>query len=138
MEGQIIMSVTQTEEIETQLIVGAENRRNGLLAAGALAGAFLASACCVVPLLLVTLGISGAWIGNLTALEPYKPYVAAVTLGLIGLGFWQVYFRPKPACEDGSYCARPQSELLTKTALWIGAVITLLAITINWWAPLFY
>ena len=45
----------------------------GLFATLGLAGAFLASACCIVPLVLVTLGISGAWIGNLTALEPYKP-----------------------------------------------------------------
>ena len=132
------MSATRTEELETQRMSGAENERNGLLATGAVVGAILASACCVVPLLLVTLGISGAWIGNLTALEPYKPYVAALTLGLIGLGFWRVYFQPKPACEDGSYCARPQSARITKTALWIGAIITLLAITINWWAPLFY
>lgn len=116
----------------------ATDRRHGWLAAGGVIGAILASACCVVPLLLVTLGISGAWIGNLTALEPYKPYVAATTLVLIGLGFWRVYFRPKPACKEGSYCARSESSLITKTALWIGAAVTLLAVTINWWAPLFY
>lgn len=132
------MSAMRTDEIETQPVIGVETQRNGLLATGAVVGAILASACCVVPLLLVTLGISGAWISNLTALEPYKLYVAAVTLGVIGLGFWRVYFRPKPACGDGSYCARPQSARITKTALWVGSAITLLAITINWWAPLFY
>lgn len=117
---------------------GAGKQRHGWLAAGGVIGAILASACCVVPLLLVTLGVSGAWIGNLTALEPYKPYVAAVTLGLIGFGFWRVYYKPQLACEEGSYCTRPQFSLITKYALWIGAVVTLLAITINWWAPLFY
>ena len=118
--------------------IDAMDRRRGWLAAGGVIGALLASACCVIPLLLVTLGVSGAWIGNLTALEPYKPYVAAGTFVLIGLGFWRVYSRPKPACEAESYCARPESMLITKTALWIGAVVTLLAVTINWWAPLFY
>ena len=113
-------------------------RRQGWLAFGGIIGAILASACCIVPLLLVTAGISGAWIGNLTALEPYKPYVAIVTFGLIGLGFWRVYFQPKPHCEPGSYCVRPESSIITKSALWIGALITLLAVTINWWAPLFY
>lgn len=132
------MSITPVQKIGLQQMESAEHPRNGLLATGAIVGAILASACCVVPLLLVMLGISGAWISNLTALEPFKPYVAAVTLGLIGLGFWRVYFQPKPACVEGSYCARPQSALLTKSALWIGAAITLLAITINWWAPLFY
>jgi mercuric ion transport protein len=108
------------------------------LATGALIGAGLASACCVVPLLLVTLGISGAWIANLTALEPYKPYVGAITLVLLGLGFWHVYFKPKPACEDGSYCARPESARTTKLVLWLGLAIVILALSIDWWAPLFY
>lgn len=108
------------------------------IATGALIGAGLASACCVVPLLLVTLGISGAWISNLTALEPYKPYVAAVTLALLGLGFWHVYFKPMPPCEDGSYCARPQSARTTKIVLWLGLSIVIVALTLDWWAPYFY
>lgn len=108
------------------------------IAAGALIGAGLASACCVVPLLLVTLGISGAWIANLTALEPYKPYVAAVTLALLAYGFWHVYFKPMPPCEDGSYCARPQSARTTKIVLWLGLAIVIIALTLNWWAPYFY
>ncbi len=113
-------------------------RGQGWLAAGGIVGAILASACCIVPLLLVTLGVSGAWIGNLTALEPFKPYVAGVTLALIGLGFWRVYFRRPPPCKDGSYCARPQSSRITKAALWIGGTVVLLALSIDWWAPLFY
>ncbi|WP_439477966.1 mercuric transporter MerT family protein [Brevundimonas sp.] len=113
-------------------------RDQGWFAAGGIVGAILASACCIVPLLLVTLGVSGAWIGNLTALEPFKPYVAVVTLALIGLGFWRVYFQRRPACEDGSYCARPQSSRITRAALWIGAAVVLLALSIDWWAPLFY
>ena len=112
--------------------------RTGWLATVALIGAGLASACCVVPLLLVTLGISGAWIANLTALEPYKPYVAVITLALLGFGFWHVYFKPKPSCEDGSYCARPQSARTTKAVLWLGLAIVILALSIDWWAPLFY
>lgn len=88
--------------------------------------------------MLLTLGISGAWIGALTALEPCKPYFAAVTLVFIALGFRQVYFKAKPACVEGSYCAKPQSALITKTALWLATVLVLLALTINWWAPLFY
>ncbi|EOY2310890.1 mercury resistance system periplasmic binding protein MerP [Escherichia coli] len=44
----------------------------GALFAGGLA-AILASTCCLGPLVLVALGFSGAWIGNLTVLEPYRP-----------------------------------------------------------------
>lgn len=116
----------------------AAERREGWLAAGGVIGAILASSCCIVPLALLTLGISGAWISNLTALEPYKPLFAAVALAFIVLGFWHVYFRPKAACADGSYCARPQSARITKFALWFAVVLVVLAITVGWWAPLFY
>lgn len=118
----------------------APDRRSGSswFATGGVLGAILASSCCIGPLVLVSLGVSGAWIGNLTALEPLKPYFLTATALLLGLGFWQAYFRKKPACEEGSYCARPQSGLVTKFALWIATILVALAATIDWWAPWFY
>jgi mercuric ion transport protein len=110
----------------------------GLFAALGLAGAFLASACCILPLVFVTLGISGAWIGNLTALEPYKPLTSGIAIVFVGLGFWHVYLRNKPVCVEGSYCARPQSSRVTKAVLWAATVLVLLSLTLNWWAPLLY
>ena len=112
--------------------------RRGLFATLGVLGAFLASACCIVPLALVTLGISGAWIGNLTELEPYKPLTGGLAIAAIAAGFWQVYFKARPACVEGSYCARPQSSRLTKSALWFAAVLVTLAMTLRWWAPLLY
>ena len=122
----------------TELQVKQGNATRQLLAAGSLIGAVLASSCCVVPLILVSLGISGAWIGNLTALEPYKLYFVAATVVLLGAAYWQVYAKPRRACATGSYCASPSSGRITKAALWIAAVVVVLAATINYWAPLFY
>ena len=130
--------VSTPEAGQPALTENHEPKQANWVAAGALIGAGLASACCVVPLLLVMLGISGAWIANLTALEPYKPYVAGVTLALLGYGFWHVYFRNKPDCADGSYCAQPKSSIVTKSALWGGTILVALALTMRWWAPLFY
>lgn len=115
-----------------------KDRQGGLLGGASLLGAIVASSCCVVPLLFVMLGIGGAWMSNLTALEPYKPYFIAVTAVLLGLGYWQVYFRPKKVCEDSSYCANPASGRITKAALWVATAIVVLAATVNYWAPLFY
>lgn len=112
--------------------------RPGWLAAGGVTGAILASTCCILPLVLVMLGVSGAWIGNLTALTPYKQYFAIVSLLFIAGGFWQVYFGARPACGDGPCCARPHSSLITRFALWIATALVLLSLTIGWWAPLFY
>jgi len=130
-----------SSELKTQALEEpkkAAGRQQGWFAAGGVIGAILASTCCIAPLVLLTLGVSGAWIGNLTVLEPYKPYFAAVALIFIGAGFWQVYFKPKPACAEDSYCAKPQSSLITKSALWLATISVVLALTINWWAPLFY
>ncbi|MBL8594500.1 MAG: mercury transporter MerT, partial [Devosia sp.] len=115
-------------------------RKRTLLAAGGVVGAVLASACCVLPLALVTLGVSGAWIGSLTLLDPYQAYIAVVALGLIGAGFWQVYFKPRPVDECGpdGYCARPESTVITQAVLWIATALVLLALTIGWWAPFLY
>ncbi|MAT82937.1 MAG: mercury transporter MerT [Gammaproteobacteria bacterium] len=132
------MSETTTRTRATEASQTPAGRRNGWLAAGGVIGAIVASSCCIVPLLLVTAGVSGAWIGSLTALEPYKPWFVAVTLAFIGLGFWQVYFRARPACAEDSYCARPQSSLITQSLLWIATALVALALTIDWWAPLFY
>ena len=109
-----------------------------LAAIGSVIGAVLASSCCVVPLILVTLGASGAWIGNLTVLDPYKSYFAASTLVFLGLGYWQVFRKREIECEDGSFCATPTSGRITKSALIVATVLVVAALSIDWWAPLFY
>ncbi len=116
----------------------ANERRSRWLVAGGMLGAFLASSCCIVPLVLISLGVSGAWIGQLTALEPYKPLFLLVAIGFLAAGFWDVYFRKTSVCEDGSYCARLQSLVVKQVALWSGALVVLAALTIDVWAPLFY
>lgn len=133
-------SMTDIPAREEQAQVPAATGRNQgrLLAAGGAIGALLASSCCVVPLLLVTLGVSGAWIGNLTALAPYKPYFLAASVPLLGAAFWYVYFKPRRACGEDSRCTPAASGKVTKTVLWLAAGLALLAATVNLWAPLFY
>lgn len=87
---------------------------------------------------MLTLGIPGAWIGNLTALEPDKPIFAVIALVFIGAGFQQVYFRQPTVCEPVTYCARPASARVTKTLHWASIVLVISALTIDWWAPLLY
>jgi len=69
-------------------------RTQGILAAGGVIGALAASSCCIVPLALFALGISGAWIGNLTALAPSLPgrIVKGVLWAATGLALAAVAF----------------------------------------------
>ena len=124
------------EDISVNLQDNAPKKR--IAATGSVIGAVLASSCCIVPLVLVTLGVSGAWIGSLSALEPYKPWFAAVTMIFLGIGFWQVYWKPKQECEGGSYCASPKSDRVVRIAPWSATLLVALALSIDYWAPIFY
>lgn len=114
---------------------GGERSRVRLIAAGGILGALAASSCCILPLVLFSLGISGAWISNFTALAPYKPYFAAGTLALLGYGYYLVYVKPKQACADGA-CARPLPNRLVKSSLWIATVLVVAALAFDFVAPL--
>jgi mercuric ion transport protein len=76
---------------------------SGFLAAGGIA-AILASTCCLGPLILVVLGFSGSWIGNLTALEPYRPLFLGFTLIVLVLAALRI-FRTEQACDSGGSCS---------------------------------
>ena len=77
------------------------------LALGGLFGALTASSCCILPLVLFSLGISGAWIGNFTQLAPYKPFFIAATVVFLGTGYWRVYRKQMPHAPT----ARPVRDL---------------------------
>lgn len=113
-----------------------EARRQRLAAVGGILGALAASSCCIVPLVLFGLGIGGAWIGNLTALAPYRPLFVAATAGVLGYGFYLVYWKPRQACADDAACARPISNWLVQLALWIATALVIAAFAFDYVAPL--
>lgn len=108
--------------------VSRRNPRVLVVSMGSLLGALAASSCCVIPFALFTLGVGGAWIGSLTKLAPYQPAFLALALGFLAAGFVLVYRRPRAACADGAYCARPASHRVAKAALWMAAALVAAAL----------
>jgi mercuric ion transport protein len=107
------------------------------LAGGVLAG-IGASACCVGPLLLLSLGIGEAWIGHLTALEPFRPLFIALTAVFLGIAFWRLYPVPQScAASDGCVPGR-RTRSVQRILFWILAPITLALVASPWILPLFY
>jgi mercuric ion transport protein len=107
------------------------------LAVAALGG-IGASVCCSGPLVLVTLGVSGAWISNLTLLEPYHWIFAGLALGSMGYAWRQIYRAPAAAqCEPGAACALPQTSRLQRALFWIVSVLVLAGLSLPYFAPLF-
>ena len=109
-----------------------------LVAAGGIIGALAASSCCILPLLLFSLGISGAWIGRFTRLAPYQPYFITATVGFLACGYWLVYRSRKLACADGAACARPLPNLLVKAGLVAATALVLAALGLDLVAPLLF
>jgi len=108
----------------------------GALATGGLA-AILASTCCLGPLVLVALGFSGTWIGNLTVLEPYRPLFIGASL--VALFFaWRRIYRPITACKPGEACALPRARTTYKLIFWVVAALVLIALLFPYVLPLFY
>ena len=121
---------TDGVDIEEQ---AANQDKTSFFAAGGIIGAIVASSCCVIPLVLTLLGVSGAWMSNLRALAPYQPYFIALAAAFIGFGFYQVYWKPRQVCDVGAACARPLPSRLVKSGLWIGTVLVLIALTFPYW-----
>ena len=106
------------------------------LLAGVLA-AIGASVCCVGPLLLVMLGIGGAWVSNLTALEPMRPLLIGVTLVFLGLAFRRLYLLPQ-ACTPGTPCAEPGALERHRLIFWFVTLLLVLLLAFPAVAPLFF
>lgn len=108
----------------------------GALGAGGLA-AILASTCCLGPLVLIALGFSGAWIGNLTLLEPYRPIFISAALVALFFAYRRI-FRAAAACKPGEVCAIPQVKSAYQVLFWLVAVLVVVALAFPYIAPLFY
>ena len=72
----------------------------------------------------------------LTALAPYKPLFVAGTTGVLGYGFYLVYWKPRRACAEDAACARPIPSRIVQIALWFATVLVAAAFAFDYVAPL--
>ena len=112
-----------------------ERKLGGLIALAVLSS-LLASTCCVLPLVLVLAGVTGAWLAHLQALKPVTPYAIALALGALAWAGWLV-LRPARACareDDACATTRPLMR-----RIWLGcALFIALLLGFPLIAPLFY
>ena len=115
---------------------GSLPRTQKLLAAGGVIGALAASSCCIVPLVLFAIGVSGARIANLTQLAPYQPYFIAATLACLAGGYGLLYRSRKMVCTDDQVCARPLSSRIVTSGLILATILVIGALAFDVVAPL--
>jgi mercuric ion transport protein len=100
------------------------------LAAGVIA-ALAASICCIGPILLLSLGIGGAWISSLILFEPYRPIFIVLALLFLGMAFHRIYIASR-ACPQGSACGDARLLRHWRRDFWIAAIVALALIAMPW------
>src|SRR3990167_1855764 len=100
---------------------------------GAMVAAIVASLCCVGPLVLLMLGIGGAWISTLTHLEFLRPFGIALALFFLCIVFWKLYVTPS-SCADGRVCATPRGLRFYRITFWVVTVVILALLAFPWYA----
>jgi mercuric ion transport protein len=121
--------------IKEEAIGTRAQRGQALMATGGLLGALAASSCCILPLVLFFLGVSGAWIGNFTRLARYQPYFIGATLLFLGCGYWLVYRSGTRARVEGETCARPLPNRIVKASLILATILVAAALGLDFIAP---
>lgn len=99
--------------------------------------ALLASACCLGPLVLIVLGFSGAWISNLTALEPFRPLFIGAALVALYLA-WRRIYPAEQKCNPGDVCALPMVRTTYKLTFWVVVALVLITLAYPYVLPFLY
>ena len=102
-------------------------------AAGSIVAAIAASACCIGPVVFVTLG-AGAFGASLASLERYRPISLAITAALLGVAFYSAY-RPMDACDAG--CS-PISRRRARITLWLATVIVVALVSFPYYVTFLF
>ena len=110
--------------------------RSSLLAGAA--AAIGASACCAGPLVLVLIGVGGAWGSRLLALAPLQPFFVAAAVAAFGFAFHRLYLQRVEVCAPGQVCAIPAVRTRQRVIFWILAVAATALMTFPLYAELFY
>lgn len=107
--------------------------------------ALLASSCCVLPLVLVLAGVTGAWMARLRVLEPWSNGIAALAVLTLAFAAWRLWRRPPAddcapagvaAAAPGAPCATTRPWL--RRWFWLVALLTAVPVVVPLLAPLFY
>ncbi len=100
-------------------------------------GALVLTSCCILPLVLVSFGITGVFLGQMASLYQYKWITFSISAAFLAYGFWKSY-RPAVVenCADGA-CERPINKTLMRSFLWGAAAVMSVAIVFPYISPYF-
>jgi len=103
------------------------NQKRWATISGAIVGGLAASACCVLPLIFLWVGISGVWIANLTAMAKYHTWFVLAAWSMLAFSYYLIFVKPKKHCDAEQMCSRPLPQLWVKLSFWLACCLIVIA-----------
>jgi hypothetical protein len=100
--------------------------------------ALLTASCCALPIALSLAGLSGAWLGQLSSLAPYREWLQAGALLVLGAA-WVIHFAARRHARQAASCGRDGTGACGTsrrrgTFLLVGAsILTVSAMLLDWY-----
>lgn len=93
---------------------------------GAILSAFVASLCCIAPLVFVLLGMGTLGMGAI--FEPFRPYMMGGSVILLALAYYWIYFKSdtSASCDSGKECATKPVSRVSRFGLWFATFAVIL------------
>jgi mercuric ion transport protein len=88
-------------------------------------------------LLLVVLGVGGAWSSRLTALRPFQPLFIVASIAFFAVAFHRLHARAGK-CAEGDACSVPSMRHRQRVVFWVVVPAALALMSFPLYAPLFY
>jgi len=111
-----------------------ENKTKALVGGGVLAG-IVASICCIGPVILTIMGVSGA--AALSKLDFLRtPMIIVVLIIFIVAG--RSLYQKRNSCEPDSICADSKKYRMMVITYFLGLILAILGITSIYWINWFF
>lgn len=102
------------------------------LIAGGIAASLTASICCIGPLVLLTTGVSGAWMSKLMLFEQYQAFLITATLLAFAFAGRSLFFAGN-AMRDGDCCEESGLDWKKASVFAASSCLALVFISSEYW-----
>lgn len=98
-------------------------KTENLSSLGTVIASFFAASCCIGPAVFVVFGVSVGFLGKLTFLETYRPYLLGAAFLMLSFSFWKLFIQKADCkCE-----ADIRSRKIARGIWWFGFATLILA-----------
>lgn len=112
------------------------NKSVAMVLVGSTLSAIIASACCIGPAILLSVGAGSAWMSHISVIVAYRPYFIGLAILSLAFSFYKLYIAPTK-CEIGKPCSTPQNLQIHRIVFWIVSITVIALLLFPWYSNKF-